>query len=361
EDTSTDDEQSCKATPKNSSLHLSRYSSHFKSAIKESLSSTMFQESFQMFDSNDGTAEETSSCATGSDVKIIERNETPIVLSSSSESIEVKEESPNINRKTTQPKLDTILKNVTATGAIKKQPSLRYVSQDYFDKEIKKLVDLKSELLNAEKLFERIAKSLPDGGTMLSLRIQSLRKDIAIKSEYAASLAVEDKPNNSPPSLPLKVEREDVNKIIVNWDELSNEVNSMKPTHTGKRGMATFENQKALTVDRLKGLLSSLGNCPAADVLADDPKGLRVALMPHQKHALAWMYWREMQKPKGGILADDMGLGKTLSMISLVLACKNREEIERGDDDSASDDEDNNREWSSKGRRDYYPGGTLVI
>ena len=106
-----------------------------------------------------------------------------------------------------------------------------------------------------------------------------------------------------------------------------------------------------------KDLHGSLESCPAENVLAEDPEGLKVTLMDHQKHALAWMHWREKQKPRGGILADDMGLGKTLTMISLVLSCKNRDEENEEDEksDSATDEDDENNKrpvWSTKGRRD---------
>lgn len=66
--------------------------------------------------------------------------------------------------------------------------------------------------------------------------------------------------------------------------------------------MSTYRAQQTLTLDILHRLHKSLETCPASNILAEDPKGLKVKLMPHQKHAIAWLLWRESEKPHGGVL-----------------------------------------------------------
>ncbi|CAL8240466.1 unnamed protein product [Merluccius merluccius] len=92
--------------------------------------------------------------------------------------------------------------------------------------------------------------------------------------------------------------------------------------------MLAVKNATSEVIDRLH---TSLETCPGPEHQAPDPKGLQVSLMPHQKQALAWLLWRENQKPCGGILADDMGLGKTLTVIALILALKKKSKEEEKD------------------------------
>lgn len=130
------------------------------------------------------------------------------------------------------------------------------------------------------------------------------------------------------------------------WEDLKAITAAVMPDTHGKKAMATLNQQKLLTLDTLEDLHNSLKTCPDEKTFASDPKGLKVNLMSHQSRALAWLMWRESQKPSGGILADDMGLGKTLTMIALMLKVREVEDKEAKENENSS----------SK-----YPGGTLVV
>ncbi|MBZ3878251.1 Transcription termination factor 2 [Sciurus carolinensis] len=57
-----------------------------------------------------------------------------------------------------------------------------------------------------------------------------------------------------------------------------------------------------ITSEAIDELHRSLESRPGETVVAEDPPGLKVPLLLHQKQALAWLLWRESQKPQGGIL-----------------------------------------------------------
>lgn len=259
-----------------------RYSTHFESGIKDKLSSTVYQHRTQSPDTSDS-----------SDLIIIEKKEKPIEISSSEDDSDNDvEETKNISNSTpktqrpvmqgvnqnnnlVQPKISAAINKVPIQQNNQRTPkssTVTYVSQAFYDKELKKIEDLKSEKLNAEKLLEKISKSLPDGGRQLSIRIERLGVEVAIKSKYLAGLRVEDvssgrlqtatnissndKDSTSQKFVEIKEQRKasfnSNNNNAPDWDELSAAVNQIQPVHTGRQGMATFQNQKALTVERLK-------------------------------------------------------------------------------------------------------------
>ncbi|XP_076632722.1 transcription termination factor lodestar isoform X2 [Colletes latitarsis] len=224
-----------------------------------------------------------------------------------------------------------------------------------------KMDHLKNELSKTQMLLEAgNIDLLPDKG-------EKLRQRIALQQEEIEKIAV--KLENTSLAQPIKTElysyKQDTlftKKEFDIKDELYSykldsdcDVHCISPLlgqkELGTKAQATLNKELALTVDRLQDLHSSLLARPSEEERASDPQGLKVKLMPHQQHALAWLMWREQQRPPGGILADDMGLGKTLTMISLIIAAKKAKDAAESSDD----------EWVDKKTTLRHKGGTLVV
>ncbi|KAK7807818.1 hypothetical protein U0070_012052 [Myodes glareolus] len=123
----------------------------------------------------------------------------------------------------------------------------------------------------------------------------------------------------------------------------------------GHMNQHRLHNVWKITSEAIDELHRSLESCPGETAVAEDPAGLKVPLLLHQKQALAWLLWRESQKPQGGILADDMGLGKTLTMIALILTKKNQEK-------SKEKDKSLTVTWLSKNDSSVFTSnGTLIV
>lgn len=77
--------------------------------------------------------------------------------------------------------------------------------------------------------------------------------------------------------------------------------------------LETFGAQKILTVATLKNIHGSLETCPDQNTFAKQPRQVKVALKKHQLSGLAWLIWRESQKPHGGILGKIICVNKFYS------------------------------------------------
>ncbi|CAH2044664.1 unnamed protein product, partial [Iphiclides podalirius] len=226
-----------------------------------------------------------------------------------------------------------------------------YVTKRVRESELAKLQGLQQDLLNVRNILENMdVDTLPDGGVKLIERLTALEQDVRRQGDKVASMLVE--PDNPTTEDIAKDGFGNAEEKGLSWEDLQKASNEVQPRMFGKQALATHMAERGLMLERLRDLHVALASRPPESRLAAPPLALRTPLMPHQLHALAWLRWRETQRPPGGILADDMGLGKTITMIALIA----------GDKESEADDEDDeNDEPSGKSNSRLVRGGTLVV
>lgn len=115
----------------------------------------------------------------------------------------------------------------------------------------------------------------------------------------------------------------------------------------------------SVTKEAIERLHKQLETCPKPSEELEDPDGILVPLMTHQRQALMWLVWRERQSPSGGILADDMGLGKTLTMISLIL--KQQQLRRDGSEDEKKVWLNKDKELEKLGKSVVKSSATLIV
>ncbi|CAG5004232.1 unnamed protein product [Parnassius apollo] len=293
------------------------------------------------------------------DLTIIDAKPEIIALSSDDED-EVKEEKKSLKvEKSSTKKEDTSASKTQRVGSDMKQfllpPSypnqVVYVQKHVRENELAKLNGLQEDLHNIRHLLETMdVDTLPDRGVKLIERLTALELEVKRQGDKVANMVVE------PDNPTLKDVAQDgfnggENKGL-SWDDIQKASNAVQPRMFGKQAMATHMAERNLILERLRDLHESLASRPPENEFAENPAALKTQLMPHQLHALAWLRWRETQRPAGGILADDMGLGKTITMIALIAIEK---ESDMDDDDDEYDDH------TGKNSSKLIRGGTLVV
>ncbi|KYN02202.1 PREDICTED: transcription termination factor 2 [Cyphomyrmex costatus] len=232
-----------------------------------------------------------------------------------------------------------------------------------------KLEQLKHESSKMKLLLSEVNMDIfPDKGQKLQERIRQREDEIKMLTHelentslvpHSSSRDTEGEVAKSHFTKESQFFEDELDSEYTNYPYLDIDNIPMRPTTSpelrqlGEKAQATRDKELALTVERLQDLHGSLVARPSEKEKAEDPKGLKVQLMPHQQHALAWLLWREQQRPSGGVLADDMGLGKTLTMIALVLTTLAQKDFNESDDEREKE--------TTKNKSSHYKGSTLVV
>ena len=144
----------------------------------------------------------------------------------------------------------------------------------------------------------------------------------------------------------VEIDREKLNNLLSHWDHLKKAsrgglsmaeglrllagMESIQPTNTADKA-SIAEWSQVTAGDWLKNTLEQLKNPQQSFKVALETllRGhLQATLRPYQQRGVYWL-WMLYQLRLGGCLADDMGLGKTIQVLSLLLAIKVTDSIEK--------------------------------
>lgn len=171
------------------------------------------------------------------------------------------------------------------------------VTKDVYNAHVAKIKTISERILQYDNLL-RLSSNLPDKGLKLKQLVVNLNSEL----------------DNLKTTLPnLKIKAPSV--LELDFQNLSITENQSEKEDSASELSYEYVDSIAKLFEGIKRSEKSM---PSKSDIADQPRLINGELMPHQRHALAWMIWRENQFPIGGILGDDMGLGKTLTMISLI-------------------------------------------
>ncbi|XP_037031169.1 transcription termination factor 2-like isoform X1 [Bradysia coprophila] len=170
------------------------------------------------------------------------------------------------------------------------------VTQGVYNVHVAKIKDITNRINQYEKLL-KLSSQLPDKGQKLKQFVVNLSSDLAEQQTILKKLRVKE-----------------TRQITIDFQNLS--INESQNKSSTLAELSYDDNDTIANL--FQEIKNSEKSMPKAKDFADQPRLIKGQLMPHQRHALAWMIWREDQYPKGGILGDDMGLGKTLTTISLI-------------------------------------------
>lgn len=95
---------------------------------------------------------------------------------------------------------------------------------------------------------------------------------------------------------------EDINFDINNL--LRNSTGNFQVNNLGERARETYYQEQVDTAQCIVEMYDEIKSMPK-DGVENDPDGLTVELMKHQKESLKWMKWRETKKAAGGILGKE--------------------------------------------------------